>query len=48
LQWQATGFGDLQAGQTMRVFIPAVTIGITGSQTVLASFFLSILGLRRQ
>lgn len=46
--WQTTGFGDLQAGQTMRVFIPAVTIGITGSQTVLASFFLSILGLRRQ
>ncbi len=32
----------------MRVFIPAITIGITGSQTVLASFFFSILGLRRQ
>jgi len=47
-QWRSTGFGDLQAGQTMRVFIPAITIGITGSQTVLASFFFSILGLRRQ
>ena len=46
--WRSAAFGDLQAGQTMRVFIPAVTIGITGSQTVLASFFLSILGLRRK
>lgn len=46
--WQDTGFGALQASQTMRVFIPAVTACVLGSQTVLASFYLSILGLRRR
>ena len=47
-EWRARGFGDLEASVTMRIFIPAVTLGITGSQTILASFFLSILGLRRK
>ena len=46
--WRSTGFGALESSRTMRVFIPAVMLGITGSQTVLASFFLSILGLRRR
>jgi GT2 family glycosyltransferase len=48
LQWKGTGFGDLEARETMRIFIPAVTACILGSQTVLASFFLSILGLKRK
>jgi hypothetical protein len=46
--WRSTGFGHLEASQTMRVFIPSVTACITGSQTVLASFYLSILGLKRK
>jgi hypothetical protein len=46
--WRETGFGDLQASRTMRLFIPAVSACILGSQTVLASFYLSILGLRRK
>jgi hypothetical protein len=46
--WRDTGFGMLQATRTMRLFIPAVTACILGSQTVMASFFLSILGLRRR
>jgi glycosyltransferase involved in cell wall biosynthesis len=46
--WHDVSFGELQSSRTMRVFIPAVTAGIVGSQTVLASFFLSILGLRRK
>jgi hypothetical protein len=46
--WRDVSFGELQASRTMRVFIPAVTAGIVGSQTVLASFYLSILGLRRK
>jgi hypothetical protein len=46
--WRGIGFGALQASQTMRLFIPAVTACIVGSQTVLASFYLSILGLRRK
>ncbi len=46
--WSDVGFGALQASRTMRLFIPAVTACVVGSQTVLASFFLSILGLRRK
>lgn len=46
--WQDAGFGSLEPTRTMRIFIPAVTACVTGSQTVLASFFLSILGLRRK
>jgi glycosyltransferase involved in cell wall biosynthesis len=46
--WRDVSFGMLQATRTMRLFIPAVTACILGSQTVMASFFLSILGLRRR
>ena len=46
--WHDVSFGELQASRTMRIFIPAVTACILGSQTVLASFYLSILGLRRK
>ena len=47
-QWRATGFGDLEVTHTMRLFIPSTMLCVTGSQTMLASFFLSILGLRRK
>jgi glycosyltransferase involved in cell wall biosynthesis len=47
-QWRLHGYGNLEASSTMRVFIPAVTLLILGSQTIFASFFLSILGLRRR
>lgn len=46
--WRDVGFGPLEQGRTMRMFIPAMVASILGSQTVLASFFLSILGLRRK
>jgi glycosyltransferase involved in cell wall biosynthesis len=46
--WKSHEFGLLQPQQTMRLFIPAVTAVILGSQTILASFFLSILGLKRR
>ena len=46
--WRVLGFGNLRASETMRTFIPAITAGVIGSQTVLASFYLSILGLRRK
>jgi hypothetical protein len=48
LEWRRNDFGNLEASSTMRVFIPAVTLLIVGSQTIFASFFLSILGLRRK
>ena len=46
--WGLHGFGMLDPQQTMRLFIPSVTALILGSQTILASFFLSILGLKRR
>jgi len=46
--WRAGGYGSLQAEATMRVFIPSMTLWMVGTQTVFASFFLSILGLRRR
>ncbi|WP_404422620.1 glycosyltransferase family 2 protein [Nibricoccus sp. IMCC34717] len=46
--WSETHFSNLDPQQTMRVFIPGVTAIVVGCQTILASFFLSILGLRRR
>lgn len=45
--WSATSFGPLDPSQTLRLVIPAVTAIALGLQTVLSSFFLSILGLER-
>lgn len=44
--WSNQDFGKLEARNTLRVIIPAVTIIILGVQTVLFSFFFSILGLK--
>ncbi len=46
--WRATGFGDLQYAVTMRWVIPGVTLVALGFETILASFFLSLLGMRRR
>jgi hypothetical protein len=45
LSWSAAGFGALDPRDTMRVVIPAVVLLALGTQTVFASFFLSILGM---
>lgn len=47
-QWRVRDFGALDYGETMRVVIPGVTLVAIGFQTVLSSFFLSILGMRRR
>jgi glycosyltransferase involved in cell wall biosynthesis len=47
-QWQSAGFGDLDYARTMRLVIPGVTLTALGFQTVLSSFFASILGMRRR
>jgi glycosyltransferase involved in cell wall biosynthesis len=47
-QWRVAGFGTLDYAYTMRWVIPGVTLTTLGFQTVLASFFLAILGLRRR
>jgi glycosyltransferase involved in cell wall biosynthesis len=43
--WQAVGFGSLDPSLTMREVIPAVLLLAIGTQTVFASFFISILSI---
>lgn len=47
-QWRARNFGRLDYSHTMRLVVPGVTLTAVGFQTVLSSFFLGILGLRRR
>jgi glycosyltransferase involved in cell wall biosynthesis len=47
-QWRLAGFGNLDYARTMRVVVPGVTLTALGFQTVLSSFLVSILGLRRR
>jgi len=46
--WHSRHFGALDYAQTMRLVIPASLFLTLGVQTVFASFFLSVLGLRRR
>jgi hypothetical protein len=46
--WFRRGLGPLDYSVTMRWVIPGVTLTALGFQTVLSSFFLSILGMRRR
>ena len=46
--WKLRAFGPLDPSRTLRVVIPSVTALTLGAQTVFASFFLSVLGLRRR
>ncbi|MDD5260566.1 MAG: glycosyltransferase family 2 protein [Methylacidiphilales bacterium] len=46
-RWHAVDYGSLQPSEILRIVIPAVTLIVLGSQIIFASFFLSILGLRR-
>jgi len=47
-QWQSVNFGNLDYTQTMRLVIPGMTLTALGFQTVLSSFFASILGTHRR
>ncbi len=46
--WGGASFGPLDPTVAMRVVIPAATAVIVGLQIIFASFFLSILGLKRR
>src|ERR1022692_495278 len=46
--WGARHFGMLDYSRTMRIVIPAALCLTLGVQTIFASFFLSVLGLRRR
>jgi glycosyltransferase involved in cell wall biosynthesis len=46
-KWRNTGFGELDYASTMRLVVPGVTLTALGFQTVLSSFFIGVLSLRR-
>lgn len=46
--WQKTQFGPLVPADTLRTVIPSFVLLALGCQTVLSSFFLSVLGLKRR
>ena len=46
--WWQTSFGNLDYSRTMRWVIPGATLTALGFQTMLSSFFVSILGMRRR
>jgi glycosyltransferase involved in cell wall biosynthesis len=47
ISWQNVGLGPLDPYVTMRQLIPAVVLVALGTETMFASFFLSIMGMRR-
>jgi glycosyltransferase involved in cell wall biosynthesis len=46
--WQQTSFGPLVPSETLRTIIPALVALVLGVQTIFASFFLSVLGMKRK
>jgi hypothetical protein len=44
--WKGRAFGNLDPTRTLRLVIPAAFTLMLGCQTILSSFFLSVLGLR--
>ncbi len=47
-QWRLVDFGALDYARTMRLVVPGVTATALGFQTMLSSFFVSVLGMRRR
>lgn len=47
-QWSHTGFGALDASNTVRVAVPAALLMMLGSQTVMAGMFLGVLSVTLQ
>jgi hypothetical protein len=47
-QWRIVNFGHLDYPRTMRLVVPGITLTALGFQTILSSFFISILGMRRR
>jgi glycosyltransferase involved in cell wall biosynthesis len=48
LAWRSVGWGNLDTAATMRGMIPGTLLLAVGAEIVLASFFLSVLGLKRR
>ena len=47
-QWRMAGFGSLNYAATMRLVVPGATLTALAFQTMLSSFFVSILGMHRK
>jgi len=47
-QWRLVSFGELDYAHTMRLVVPGVTMTALAFQTILSSFFVSVLGMRRR
>ena len=46
-EWSGVNFGPLDYSHTMRLVIPGVTLAAIGFQTILSSFFMSVLAIKR-
>jgi glycosyltransferase involved in cell wall biosynthesis len=46
--WYGSGFGNLSPTQSLRITIPSVAALMVGVEIIFASFFLSLLGLKRR
>jgi len=47
-EWRLASFGHLDYARTMRLVVPGATLTALSFQTILSSFFVSILGMRRR
>ncbi len=48
MQWRAHGFGPMNYASSLRLTIPGMTLSVLGFQTIVWSFFVSILALKRR
>ena len=48
VNWGSNDFGALDTRDAVRVAVPAATLLVLGVETIMASFFLSVLGLARR
>ena len=48
IYWQSQSFGTLDLSKSLRIVIPGMTTFAIGTQILLSSFFLSILGMKRR
>lgn len=48
LEWRGAGYGDLDYARNLRQVVPGVTLAALGFQTILNSWFVSILGMQRR
>ncbi len=48
IHWSSSDFGALDARDAVRLAVPAATLSVLGFETIMGSFFLSVLGLSRR